>query len=267
MTQRNLLYKLLSLILCFRKGSQKKIKNININSISDVEKIMKKFNNKERIYRLWIPCDKICMQGAFRYGNGWHPFVTFLENGIDAFDSFYKNFQPRNIVEMYFVENSNELGCNLEPWMLPWAEHNNITPPADEGGLSYIEHGASYFGKVSNEKLSYEQKRLLTTRDSIINVGYKPDDEINGFFLKHENNFVFFVRGGKHRAAILSFLGYPRMPVVLRKGWKSVYSSNEVDNWDLVKANEISKKLALEIFTAYFKYNGKEQFYKIYHNE
>ncbi|MCL2704746.1 MAG: hypothetical protein FWE72_00875 [Spirochaetaceae bacterium] len=247
-------------------------KDIVINTLDDINKLIDEITHNNvtniqtanKIYRLWIPTEKVCMHGAFRYSGGWHPFISFLEKGVSELELFYKNFTPKNIAEMYSLREK-EKGYNLPPWELPWIPRNIITKPADEGGLSSEKHGVSYFGPVSPEKLKYERERLITALESIKKMGYIPDknNEINGFFMEYNNNFIFFVRGGKHRSAVLSFLNYKRIPVVLKNAWPPIIYSSDSSKWELVQSNDISESLALKVFKSYFDLNGKKQYKKI----
>ena len=257
----NLIEKILKFIHCnifFLKR-----KNVKIETIDDIYKFLK-IKKKCKSYLLWVPVEKVCMHGAFRYGNGWHPFIGFIEKGISNLEVFYKNFNPKNLAQMYFFNEENmDKGMDLPVWELPWVSRKIMREPAAEGGLSVEKHGVSYFGPVSSEKLAFESKRLTTTLNSIKKTGYKPEDEINGFFMEHENDFVFFVRGGKHRTAVLSFLRYKKIPVVIRDGWQPIYHSKDVKDWELVKLGKVSESFALKVYVNYFINNGIFQFNKI----
>jgi hypothetical protein len=242
---------------------RRELVNIIIDNIGDIEQLMSYHgDHKNHIYRLWVPSEKVCMHGAFRCVGGWHPFVAFLHHGVDALALFYQRFKPANIAQMYFQKEKGLVGEDLPQWELPWIPRNVMNPPRGEEGLS-IEHGVSYFGPVSEDKLRVECRRLSAVKESIENTGYLPGSDINGFFLEYENDFVFFVRGGKHRAAVLSFLGYKRIPVVFRDGWPDLIRSNTSAQWPLVKSGKICEDLAVSIFKSYFLTNGKHQLSKL----
>jgi len=94
---------------------------------------------------------------------------------------------------MYFLTDKDK-GCNLPPWELPWVLRYLIKKPADEGGLSLEQHGASYFGPVSDSKLSFECNRLITIYEGVKENGYKPQYEINGFFMGSFNLQILTVK-------------------------------------------------------------------------
>ena len=237
-----------------------KIININIDTIDEINQLLNKDLSKKNIYlRFWIPPEKVCTHGGFRCKGGRHPFIAFLLYGVDALDSFYKKFTPKNIAQMYFQPEKGYTGEDLPPWELPWIPRSIMSPPAGEGGLS-IDEGVSYFGPVTEKKLKLECQRISMVKESILKKGYMPDTDINGLFFKDEKDFVFFVRGGKHRAAVLGFLGYQRIPVTMRHGWPFVISEKNVSEWSLVKSGDINEKLALKIFRSYLQNNGIHQF-------
>ena len=116
------------------------------------------------------------------------------------------------------------------------------------------EHGVSYFGPVSDKKLQLERKRLDETCKSIVNKGYLPDrhGDISGYFLRRESEFRFKVRGGKHRAAVLTHLGLEKLPVRMKPGWPRVIDRAHSAEWPLVQSGLVDEKLALAIFDRHF---------------
>lgn len=198
-----------------------------------------------------LPPRMLLLQGAHRFGHQ-HPFVAALSEGRDALERFYADFTPTNLAQMYHLPESGLLGEALEPWELPWLKRRR-EPPSPEAGLG-LEHGVSYYGPVTSEKIDTEMRRLTTLVESIKAVGYRPQEHghIGGHFLRRGNDFRFFVRGGKHRAAALVHLGHKRIPVVLRETWPRVVAQGTENEWPLVREGEIDSALAAAIFSRYF---------------
>ncbi len=210
--------------------------------------------------RFLIEPRKLCMHGAFRYQSGWHPFIAALESGRQALAYFYEHFQPKDIAEMYFLD---KLGCSGEtapPWTLPWMSPGQEYAPTAENGLS-LTHGVSYYGPASTEKISLELSRLNTTLESIKRRGYNAEMEggISGWFLEFEDDFVFFVRGGKHRAAALTHLN-PTQPISVRvrDAGLPVVRYNDCLTWPLVANGMLSQRIAGAVFKRYFEFRGEQ---------
>lgn len=219
-----------------------------------------KCSRTARGIRFWLTPDMLYMHGAFCYGRGWHPFVDALAKGKGRLESFYGSFCPKSINEMFFLPNESRCGDVLPPWQIVWLEKKHVAPPIPEMGLG-IEHGVSYYGPASIRKIDVEMERLESTLASIDRYGYKPDDhgDINGVFLHKGGVLRFFVRGGKHRAAVLSYLGFHKIPVIIRPDWEPLIEQHTANSWFLVRSGAVSVGLAKKIFGRYFEFNGTEQ--------
>jgi len=203
--------------------------------------------------RLHVPTSMMCMQGAFSYGSVNHPFVAALREGPEALCRFYQAFQPGNLRAMYRLDIPKCRGDDLPPWELPWLMLQKRLPPPGECGLK-AEHGVSYFGPASKAKIDVEYLRLTNVLHSVQAVGYQPDKygDIEGHFLRRGNDYRFFVRGGKHRAAALAFLRHQVVPVRLRATWPRIIDSSTANEWPLVHNGSMDVSLALAIHTKYF---------------
>jgi hypothetical protein len=210
--------------------------------------------------RFLMPPSSLCMHGGFRYGGGWHPFVETLRNGPDVLRDFYRRFRPRNLADMYFLSPISETGYNKPPWILPWVDPANLPGPIGEHGLS-IEHGVSYYGPATLEKINLEHARLTRTSKAIQQNGYQPlkYGDVTGWFMACDDQVIFFIRGGKHRAAALAFTDENTpIPVRLRSDVDSWISLADLDHWPLVRSGEISAVLAEKVFRRYFEFSGKQ---------
>src|SRR5690606_1445247 len=125
-----------------------------------------------------------------------HLFLIALAQGEEALAHAYANCSPSNLAEMYYITEPVGHGADLAPWEIPWLLRRRQPPPG-ECGLG-PEHGTSYFGPCTAQKVALEYHRLTSVVDSIRQHGYRPDDHghIEGFFLRSGDDFRFFVMGG-----------------------------------------------------------------------
>ncbi|MEA1988423.1 MAG: hypothetical protein U9N57_04335 [Pseudomonadota bacterium] len=204
---------------------------------------------------LHLPPSMLVMPGGHDYGSNQHPFLQALEGGKDALANFYKGFSPTNLIEMYGIKREGLHGEDLPPWEIPWLLRKRV-PPSSEGGLD-SSHGASFFGPVTQEKLTLEMRRLESISKSVKAKGYRPKlrGNIEGYFLKNNSEYRFFILGGKHRAAVLSFMGdaQARVPVRVRESVPRFIDRSDSANWPLVRSKCISEELALKVFDCYFR--------------
>jgi len=198
-----------------------------------------------------LPPQMLLLQGAHRYGST-HPFVAALRDGSAVLERFYSAFSPKNLAQMYGLAETGLGGETLEPWEIPWLKRKR-QPPSAEVGLG-IEHGASYYGPCTPEKVDAEMLRLNSLVNSINAVGYRPQEHghIRGHFLRSGNDFRFFVRGGKHRTAALVHLGHKRIPVTIAETWPRVIVQGSESEWPLVRTGEVDATFAAAIFSRYF---------------
>jgi hypothetical protein len=193
-----------------------------------------------------IHVGKFVMQGGRSYDLR-NPFVEALRLGRHALSSFYRNFQPSTLTQMYGLSPTE---VALPPWTLPWRDRE---PPSAECGLG-VEHGVSFYGPCTEDKIDLEYRRLTETSESIKREGYRPDlyGHVSGQFLARGQEWRFFVAGGKHRAAAIALLGPLIVPVKVKQGWSMVVRREEADSWPLVINGLVDQTLAEAIFDCYF---------------
>ena len=203
--------------------------------------------------RLMVPPGLLRMQGAFVYGPE-HPFVAGLTEGEAALRRFYAACQPRTISEYYGLDAGGRSGADLPPWEIPWYGRRNRTPPPGELTLG-AEHGVSFYGPVTDQKIGLELDRLQRLRAAVEQKGYDPDahGDIEGYVLNDGTSAAFFVRGGKHRAAVLTALGHTRIPVAFRSTFPRMVHAADSTRWPLVRAGAMEFSLAKEILEAYIR--------------
>jgi hypothetical protein len=201
--------------------------------------------------RMLVPPHLLRMQGGFVYGTT-HPFVAAVNEGEPALRRFHALHQPRSICDYYGLRGDNRTGCDLPPWEIPWYGRSVRTPPPGELDLG-PEHGVSFYGPVSDEKIALELRRLTGLRDAIERNGYDPDayGDIEGYILSDGVGATFFIRGGKHRAAVLTARGEKRIPVAFRSSFPRLIHSADCTRWPLVRSGAMDFSLAKEILDVY----------------
>lgn len=201
--------------------------------------------------RLSVPVELLRMQGGFSYGPG-HPFVQALVTGPDRLREFYRACQPTNLSEYYGIPAKDRLGWDLPAWELPWYGRRKRAPPPGECGLAAAE-GVSFYGPVTETKLALETGRLQGLAAKVGSHGYNPDayGDIEGYVIADADRAVFFVRGGKHRAAVLAAMGEKTIPVAFRASFPRIIHAQDAAHWPLVRSGHIEITLAREVLSAY----------------
>ena len=204
-----------------------------------------------------MPVQLLRLHGGFAFAGGWNPLVEGLVQGPEALAAYYERFRPTSLPAFHFLDREGD----LPPWALPWISWDRHRPPSAEGGLDPAEHGVSYYGPCSREKVAFEHSRLTGLRDSIERHGYQPGryGHITGFLMLRGDAVRFFVRGGKHRAAVLAALGHPTIPVTIKPDWPPLVSRDQAAQWPLVAEGRIGLDLALAVFDRYFDTDGSQQ--------
>ncbi|MCC5898344.1 MAG: hypothetical protein JJU32_10570 [Phormidium sp. BM_Day4_Bin.17] len=159
-----------------------------------------------------VPIERCVWGYGWRYVKGEHPFLNFFERE-ESLDEFYRHYQPQNTLEAL------TLGFDMRPWdslELPW--HYSIVFVPDVKDRK--KHKNQHLGPLRPDKLNREKLRLTTVLDSIKSEGYQPEKygypnpHICGYFLLKDDDFLFYIEGGKHRATALVELGYESLPVI-----------------------------------------------------
>jgi hypothetical protein len=203
--------------------------------------------------RLLVPVSLLRMQGGFVYGPG-HPFVAALQKGPAVLDAFYAQITPRTIAAYYGMAGDTRRGADLPPWEVPWYGRKARHPPPGERGLG-PDHGVSFYGPVTQQKRALEMERLNRTMAVIAKNGFAPDayGDIEGYVLRHGDDACFFVRGGKHRTAVLTALGHDHIPVAFRATFPRMVDSAQAEYWPLVRAGRMEMNLARDILAFYMQ--------------
>ena len=209
------------------------------------------FWTEKKPLRMHVPVGLFRMQGAFSFGSE-HPFRQALAKGHDALSEFYAKTQPKTIADYYGLMPNSRVGADLPPWELPWYGRAQRRAPPGELELG-PEHGVSFYGPCTEEKVSLELRRLSDLKSSISQYGYDPDafGDIEGYVLRDGDHCCFFVRGGKHRAAVLAHLGHQLIPVAFRYRFPRLIDPSQADIWPLVRSGQMDAELARDILRVY----------------
>jgi hypothetical protein len=202
--------------------------------------------------RMMVSPGMLRMQGGFVYGPD-HPFVAALDRGEPVLRAFYDRVRPAGLAA-YCGLVTDGAGRDLPPWEIPWYGRLRRTPPPGELNLG-PEHGLSFYGPVSDLKRALEMERLTGLDASIRRNGYDPDAyaDIEGYVLRDGADAVFFVRGGKHRAAVLTHLKSPRIPVGFRARFPRLIDTAQAASWPLVRSGQIDEGLAIAMLRTYIR--------------
>lgn len=217
------------------------------------------WSDRKNTPRFYLPVDQLVSKGAHNFGSAGHPFRRALSGGSSDLAHFYRELSPANIRELYRIRPSGEKGEDLPPWEMPWLLGKR-SPPMGERGLD-ARHGVGAYGPCTAQKVELEIARLGRVLASVRRNGYQPDlyGDIVGHFLRRGNEYRFFVRGGKHRAAVLAHLGNGTIPVCFADDWPRVVHDHDADQWPLVAGGDMSRKLALDIFNRYFDHRAPSE--------
>ena len=198
---------------------------------------------------------------------------AYLEGRVATFEDsplmeFYDNFQPKNVWEFFDLPGnaSSEL-LQFPPMarILPWearslqkklkyrivaTRHENRCRGADLG----IEHGAGA-GPVTAEKGALEFQALARLAEDIQKRGYIRSDGHDGDItavplIDIRRGVRFLVRGGKHRIAVLTALGFEH--VALRTRFVRAPRVEEADHWPHVKDRLFTREQAVFLFKRIF---------------
>ena len=230
--------------------------------------------NTDYIGAIW--CEKLqpifevdidIMKDFFAYDfkqNGNHPFVKTLKqydekHSIKYEDTYlkkyYDQFQPSTTLEVFGLDNtskkqySNSKG--LYEYTLPW--DFNTKKNINNTRLMYS-------GPMDIKRGNYELNRLIKVHNSIKKMGYNPQktsnlynsNNIQGYFLRKENEYKFIVLHGKHRVSSLAVQGIKYIPVTFELGKPRVVNISDVDEWPQVKNKMINREEAILIFNKFF---------------
>lgn len=215
---------------------------------------------------------EICTNSfGFSYSqSGWHPIIALLRE-VDSnhqllysqdsvFFKYYEKYQP---VDMLHLVNGLYSQVSFAPplGILPWGGFSKETM---RNGGSPLKNTSWLTGPLDNDSIRLNIKRSIDLLNNVKRYGYKPwmpqNSFVEGCFLeKEDGDKRFVVIHGKHRAAVLSYLGFDHIMVRYAPEAVKVIHENDVHTWFYVKNRKCSVDDALAYFNAYFELNGKER--------
>jgi len=170
--------------------------------------------------------------------------------------NWYNKFTHKHINDIFsfkqgHINFSNSLRLDLTPresFILPWE------------GSSPVSHKTPLYGPVSYEECKYELNRIKSLIISIQKYGYhlaRSNNPVRGYLLASGNQYRFVIKGGQHRAAILSLMGYCDISVTWQPWWPRKIDAAEIDFWPQVLNGKYDKKTALYMFESFFTIANK----------
>lgn len=187
-----------------------------------------------------------------------------------SLESFYQNFQPKNIVDWYQLKKvkNNKLKC-MPPWsaVLPWRARSlesygaaiinasekeinqNINNKKNVPGIYWNK-----CGPVTKEVVDNEVNRLEAVFYSISKNGYIRNNSNDGditanALVDEKNEWRWLVTGGYHRLCIYATLGCNEVTIRVNK----VAIKTQSKFWPHVLDGLYTQKEALNIFNNIFK--------------
>ena len=191
-----------------------------------------------------------------------------LTKAVEFLNSYYDALRFTDINSLYGT-SIKKLECfRYYQYFLPWYHYKPVTSFRDD----------AFITKISQEAILEKVKKIKNLLLSIKNKGYSPDSykdrkngHITGYFLKTKTIERFYVVSGNHRAAVLSTLGYEKVPILYENiaffkerdranfGYKHIPTSfleEKASEWPSVKSGFLSEKESLEIFYKYINGGG-----------
>lgn len=159
-------------------------------------------------------------------------------------EDFYERITEANIKTKRRVVSIKGNGDSyLSAFMLPWE------------GRKPISHKTRLYGPVNKGYVNFEIDRLSNLLYSIEKRGYSEnlsDDPIRGYVLINEKQHRFVIKGGQHRVAILSALGFNKINVKWQPNWPRMILRNHYTWWPQVSDGSIADCDALDEFDRFF---------------
>ncbi|MGR2738771.1 hypothetical protein ACUY1T_10000 [Billgrantia sp. Q4P2] len=182
----------------------------------------------------------------------------------EALANFYRDWQPRSAAEFFGLEGS-EAGdlATLPTWLSPWPwdplglEQKRAQRRRTEGRENArvlgkpldVEDGWKFCGPVSELKLHVEVERLARVLESVRANGVRrhdgTDGDIRAIVLSHpDGRWRWQVLVGQHRYAVISALGYSRIPIRV----EYFVRRQDVMFWPGVSSGLFKPSAALKVF-------------------
>lgn len=205
---------------------------------------------------VWVPLTKVRTVYGLAMTPEQHPFVRYLRDGFPSLLRFYQLHQPTSLFELFFLQAEDvvalEDSSSVRTW--PWAPRSSFflaggTPPN------------KWFGPAERGFVLQVAKRIDTVVKSIQKKGFVTSgfDPPSYFLLSLDTSsglrdYRVVLNGGNHRVAVLSHLGWERVPLtVLPYFVAPEVRLSEIDRWPGVVDGTFSPESAEKLFMSFFR--------------
>lgn len=209
-----------------------------------------------------------------------NPFISALKKSESVRGTEQKKEIITQVIQGYYEANQPESACDwfnlsqsdapelqqTEPWAAPMPWSDSSVPSMRKnmvrwlhkdhkkaGVELHINHGFTYYGPVTEKKLTIETDRLLKIYQSIHKFQFNRSDSHDGdiigtAFISKTGEWRWNVSSGHHQSIALAALGYDSVPLRVKR---LVYE-NEASYWPNVLSGLYSKEGALKLFNTIF---------------
>jgi hypothetical protein len=199
-----------------------------------------------------------------------HPWVVGLRRAADpdqlagvrsTLSRYYAWVQPANAAQWLDVlpRSCGPMGdlpavAAVMPWSLtsPQRALADAQARAERERRGYrvgrsVQLGSPTFGPLADVQIAAEAAKLVALRRTLQRAGLdpsRPDYDVGAVFLVHDGCVRWYCTAGRHRAAVMVSLGASELPLTVR----AVVRRDEVDLWPQVRAGNVERTAALEVF-------------------
>ena len=165
--------------------------------------------------------------------------------------SFYKNFQPKNMGELYDLNKDNNL-YHISSYMdfKPWIDKLPLT-----------KKSKGIFGPIDENEIKHRILRLKNIFINIEKFGYlsTETDIVKGYLLILDNDYRFLITSGHHRIAVLKTINYFNKEMhknILvkfdnKRANKNIVDIRKIQSWPAIRSSYCSQEDALDFVTKY----------------
>lgn len=178
----------------------------------------------------------------------------------EVLEAFFTNMRPRDAAEWLGFDHDEVPALNsAPPWaaVFPWAEDrvDDVVRARGKGSgsLFTIAHHANAPDPVPPHRIVEDAARVVDLLEAIPREGYRRHDGFDGdigaiVLVRPEGSWRWLIRGGQHRAAVATALGYNSVPIRVYQ----VVLRDHVEHWPNVMNGTYSVSAALQLFDRLF---------------
>lgn len=205
---------------------------------------------------LWVPLENIRSVLAGAYSWEQNHYVRYLRDGAVSLQRFYDFHQPRNPMEMLFLETGDAddaVSTSTEKlWDPPWQRLRVFS------SAQVLDN--QWFGPVSSKRFDEEIRRTNEVLQSITESGlwFKNWDNISYWLLvldsdEGEPQYRVILADGNHRVAVLVHLGWRMIPMEPLMDFVGEVRLSDIEEWPGVLDGTYSIHSAEKYFRAFFR--------------